>query len=141
MSDVRENRPVPTARRFLPPRVNAETARFWASAKEGKLLYGYCNACRRPHYYPRSICPFCFSDQTEWKTASGKGTVYTYSIMHRSATGPFAIAYVTLAEGPAILTNLVDCDLSRIEIGSAVTLVWKATEGDATLPLPFFTLA
>jgi uncharacterized OB-fold protein len=139
MLDAKEKGTAPSVRRFLPPRVNPETADFWSAASEGRLLYGSCNACRRPHYYPRRICPFCFSE-TEWKTASGKGTIYTYSVMHRSATGPYAIAYVTLAEGPTILTNLVDCDLSRIEIGSAVTLIWKATEGEATPPLPFFTL-
>jgi uncharacterized OB-fold protein len=128
------------ARRFLPPRVNAETMRFWAAAQERKLLYGYCNACHEPHYYPRSLCPYCFSDATQWKEASGNGLVYTFSIMYRSPSGPYVIAYVTLAEGPSILTNLINCEFERIRIGSAVKLVWKATEGDGTPPLPFFTL-
>jgi uncharacterized OB-fold protein len=126
-------------RSYAAPRINPETARFWAAAQEHKLLYGYCGSCQRQHYYPRSICPNCFSDATVWKQASGQGEVYSFSVMHRSATGPYAIAYVTLAEGPRVLTNIVDCEFDRIRMGSPVTLVWKQTEGEAP-PLPFFTL-
>jgi len=122
------------------PAVNAETARFWVAAKEHQLLYGYCNACRMPHYYPRTICPFCFSDDTQWKQSSGKATIYTFSVMHRSPTGPYAIAYVTLLEGPSILTNLVGCDFDRIAIGAQVHLVWKQIEGEGIPPVPCFTL-
>jgi uncharacterized OB-fold protein len=122
------------------PRPNEETRRFWEAAKDHQLLYGHCSACNLPHYYPRSICPHCFSERTQWRPATGKGEVYSYSIMHRSAMGPYVIAYVTLAEGPRILTNLVDSEFDRITIGSPVQLVWKATEGDGTPPLPFFTL-
>jgi uncharacterized OB-fold protein len=140
MSKTTSEPGAPAARRFLPPRVNAETMRFWAAAQERKLLYGYCNACHQTHYYPRTLCPYCFSDETQWKAGSGNAVVYTYSIMYRSPTGPYVIAYVTLAEGPSILTNLIDCDFERIKIGSPVKLVWRATEGDGTPPLPFFTV-
>ena len=129
----------PAARKIFPPAVNVETARFWKAAEAGKLLYGYCLACNEPHYYPRSLCPFCFSSRVEWREASGKATVYSYSIMHRSPTGPYTIAYVTLAEGPRIMTNLVDCDLNRIAIDAPATLVWKPSDGGA--PVPFFTLS
>jgi uncharacterized OB-fold protein len=140
MSEATSEPGAPAARRFLPPRANAETMKFWAAAQERKLLYGYCNACHQTHYYPRTLCPHCFSDETQWKVASGNAVVYTYSIMYRSPTGPYVIAYVTLAEGPSILTNLIDCDFERIKIGAPVRLVWKATEGDGTPPLPFFTV-
>ena len=67
------------------------------------------------HHYPRAICPFCFSDKTEWSEASGKGTIYTYSVMRRAPV-PYAIAYVTLDEGPTMMTNIVDCDLDKLEV-------------------------
>ncbi|HEY1707732.1 MAG TPA: Zn-ribbon domain-containing OB-fold protein [Rhizomicrobium sp.] len=127
------------ARRIFPPLVNEETQRFWDAAGEGKLLYGYCLACKEPHYYPRSFCPFCFSEKVEWREASGDATVYTFSVMHRSPTGPYTIAYVELAEGPRVLTNIVDCDFDTISIGVKAKLVWKPSEGGA--PIPFFTLA
>ena len=138
MSEQTEKK-APAARRIFAPAVNEETAKFWKAAEDGKLLYGYCLACNEPHYFPRSFCPFCFSQRVEWREASGNATVYSYSIMHRSPTGPYTIAWVTLAEGPSVLTNLVDCDFAKIAVAAAVKLVWKPSEGGA--PVPFFTLA
>jgi acetyl-CoA C-acetyltransferase len=85
---------------------------------------------------PRSICPFCFSDKTVWEESSGGGTIYTYSLMRKSPTGPYAIGYITLNEGPSVQTNFVDCDLEKLKIGQKVKVVFKATDG---APLPFFT--
>ncbi len=126
-------------RRVYPPPVTPETEPFWKAAESGKLLYGFCNACKEPHYFPRRLCPFCFSDKVDWKEASGRATVYTYSIMRRTPTGPFAIAYVTLEEGPSLLTNIVDSNLDAIRIGAPAKLVFKPSEGGA--PVPFFALA
>ena len=64
----------------------------------------HCKACGEAHYYPRAMCPFCVSDDTEWQTASGTGTIYTYSVMRRAEI-PYAIAYVTLDEGVTMMTN------------------------------------
>jgi uncharacterized OB-fold protein len=128
-----------TKRKIYPPAVNVETERFWKAAEAGKLLYGFCLACSEPHYYPRNFCPFCFSERVEWREASGNANVYSFSIMYRTPTDPYTIAYVTLAEGPRLLTNLVDCDLKKIAIDAPAKLVWKPSEGGA--PVPFFTLA
>ena len=134
-----ETKPASEQRKIFPPAVNVETERFWKAAEQGKLLFGVCLACSEPHYYPRNFCPFCFCDQVEWREASGKATVYSFSIMRHTPAGAYAIAYVTLAEGPCILTNLVDCDLEQIKIDASAKLVWKPSEGGA--PVPFFTLA
>ena len=125
-------------RKISAPAVNLETQHFWDAAGEGKLLIKKCTACGEPHFYPRTYCPFCFSDQTEWAEASGNGTIYTYSVMRRAPV-PYAIAYVTLAEGPTMMTNIVDCDLNAIKIGQAVKLVFKPSEGGP--PVPMFTPA
>lgn len=139
MSD-RESAPTSLPqRRVPPPPVTPETQKFWDAAAASKLLYGFCNNCREPHYFPRPFCPFCFSDAVDWKEASGRGLIYTYSIMRRSSTGPYAIAFVTMEEGPAILTNIVDSDFDSIRIGAAVHLVFKPSEGGP--PVPFFKLA
>ena len=69
------------ARKYPPPPANPETRPFWDAAAQGKLLIKRCTACGEAHYYPRTICPFCFSDKTEWVEASGKGTIYTFSVM------------------------------------------------------------
>jgi uncharacterized OB-fold protein len=128
-----------TARKIYPPAVNVETERFWRAAEAGKLLYGFCLACSEPHYFPRSFCPFCFSERVEWREASGNASVYSYSIMYRTPSDPYAIAYVTLAEGPRLLTNLVDCDPAALSVGQRVKLVFKPSEGE--YPVPMFTPA
>jgi uncharacterized OB-fold protein len=130
---------MPTTERKIPaPQANPETKAFWDAAAQGKLLIKRCTACGGAHYYPRALCPFCDSDSTEWVTASGAGTIYSYSVMRRAET-PYAIAYVTLDEGVTMMTNIVDCDLDRIRIGQRVRLVFTPTEGGA--PVPTFTPA
>jgi uncharacterized OB-fold protein len=128
MAEGQQTRKIPA------PLPNLETQAFWDAAAEGKLLIKKCNSCGEVHFYPRSICPFCFSDQTVWQQASGDGTIYTYSVMRRGAPVPYAIAYVTLAEGPAMMTNIVDCDLDGIKIGQKVKLVFKPSEGGPPVP-------
>jgi uncharacterized protein len=125
-------------RKITAPPVNVETQEFWDATAQGKLLIKKCTACGEVHFYPRNICPFCFSDQTEWQESSGQGTIYTYSVMRRAPV-PYAIAYVELAEGPRIMTNIVDCDLDRIKIGQAVRVVFKPSDGGP--PVPMFTPA
>lgn len=116
------------------PIPNPETQAFWDAAAQGKLLLRHCTACGQAHYYPRTICPFCFSDRTEWREASGKGTIYSYSVMRRAEV-PYAIAYVTLAEGPTMMTNIVECDLDAIRIGQAVAVTFLPSEGGAPVPM------
>jgi uncharacterized OB-fold protein len=123
-------------RELVAPEPNPETQAFWDAAKEGKLLIKQCRACGELHYYPRALCPFCFSDQTEWREAKGHGTIYSYSVMRRAPV-PYAIAYVTLEEGPTMMTGLVDCDFDRLKIGQSVKLVFKPTQGGP--PVPMFT--
>ena len=124
------------AERKIPaPPSNPEVQPFFDAAAQGKLLVKRCTACGESHHYPRAICPFCGSDKTEWKEASGRGVIYSWSVLRR-AQPPYALAYVTLAEGPTMMTNIVDCDLDKIAIGQQVKVVFKPTDG---APLPFFT--
>jgi len=109
---------------------------YWAAAREGKLLLKHCLACGKTHYYPRPICPFCMSDNTEWLEASGNGIIYSWSV-ERRATPPYAMAFVTLAEGPTIMTNIVECDLNGLAIGQKVKLCFETREDQ---PTPVFKL-
>jgi uncharacterized protein len=125
-------------RKIPAPTPTPETRVFWDAAAQGKFLLRRCTACGRAHWYPRPICPFCFSAATEWVEASGRGTIYSYSVMRR-APEPYVIAYVTLEEGPTMLTNLVDCDFDALAIGQAVKLKFSPSEGGP--PVPTFTPA
>ena len=64
---------------------------YWDAAAEGKLLIKHCKACGKNHYYPRQICPHCFSDQTEWLETKGEGTIYSWSV-ERRAKPPYSMA-------------------------------------------------
>jgi len=121
-------------RKVPAPPVSPETRPFWDAAAAGRLMIKSCGACSRAHYYPRALCPFCGSDRTEWQEASGRATIYSYSVMRRVPV-PYAIAYVTLAEGVTMMTNIVDCDLDAIRIGQEVKVVFRPTEGGPPVPM------
>ena len=96
------------------PQVEDETRPYWEAAKQGKLLVKRCNACGEVHHYPRPFCPTCWSEDVEWLEASGRGTLYTYSVVFRNDLAPFSEwgtyvpAIVELDEGPRLMTNIVD---------------------------------
>jgi uncharacterized protein len=123
------------ARKIPSPVTSVETQAFWNAARERRFTIPTCSACGKPHWYPRAICPFCASNKIEWRDASGKAAIYTYSVMRR-AKEPYVIAYVTLAEGPTMMTNIVDCDFDALHIGQPVSVVFKASENG--LPVPMF---
>jgi uncharacterized OB-fold protein len=120
-------------RKIPAPTPTPETEDFWKAASDGKLMLRKCSACHKTHWYPRAICPFCFGDAGEWVEASGEGVLYSYSVMRR-APEPYAIAYVTLAEGPTMLTNIVQCDFDALKIGQKVKLVFTPTDGGPPVP-------
>lgn len=124
-------------RKLTAPVEYPEHAALWQAAREGKLLVRRCAACKSAHWYPRLICPLCGSNDTDWLESTGQGTIYSVSVTRRGVPVPYAIAYVTLDEGPTLLTNIVDCDLDALAIGQRVKVVFKATDGGA--PVQMFT--
>lgn len=120
------------------PPAAPEDAPFFAAAREDRFLIKHCKDCGQKHWYPRPVCPHCFSSNTEWVEASGQGVVYSHSTMLR-LDPPYTLAYVTLAEGPTMMTHLVDGDIQAWHIGQPVKLVFKPSE-DGT-PVPCFAPA
>lgn len=112
-----------------------ETREFWSAAERGRLMLNTCEDCHRPHWYPRAICPLCGSTRLRWTQASGKGSVYAFSTARR-ASPPYTLAYVQLAEGPTLLTNLIETDPDSLTIGMPVQVTFqRADEGRM---MPFF---
>lgn len=128
MTDTAE-RPIPA------PAINPENERYFEAARNGKLLVGKCDDCGATHFYPRPLCPHCFSERTEWVPAKGSGVIYTYSTMRRGVPVPYTIAYVTLDEGVSMMTNIVDCDPDTLKIGDRVKLVFKPAEDGTSVPM------
>lgn len=117
------------------PAVTIESKPFFDAAEQGKFLIKRCTACGEAHWYPRTICPFCHSDQTVWEESPGEGVVYSFSIMRKSPSGPYALAYVTLNEGPNVLTNIVDIAPDDLKIGLKVKVKLQPTEGGPPVPV------
>jgi hypothetical protein len=121
------------------PTVSTDTQEFWAATAAGRFLIRRCNACHEAIWYPRPICPFCHSLDTVWEEASGSGRIYSFTVIHRAggvfATAvPYVLAYVELAEGPRMLTNIVDCDPDQLAIDQELEVVFHKTEGEMALP-------
>ncbi|MGO4330301.1 Zn-ribbon domain-containing OB-fold protein [Cupriavidus sp. 2TAF22] len=122
-----------TATPLKSPQVAPDNTEFWEAAREGRLLVRHCKSCGKPHWYPRTLCPFCMGD-TEWKQASGRGTIYSFSVTRRAGPTPFCIAYVKLEEGVTMMTHIVDCDLDTVRIGQEVKLTFTPTEDGPPVP-------
>lgn len=125
-----------TKKPFPSPTQFPEDQPYWEAAREHQLLTKKCNACGEVHHYPRPRCPFCGSADTAWIAASGKGTVYSFTIQRR-APRPTAPAIIELAEGPRIMSAVVDADVHALQIGDEVEVTWMPTENGQ--PIPLFT--
>ena len=110
-----------------------ENLPFWQAAEEGRLLGRQCGACGRHHWYPRSTCPFCGTAGTAWVALSGRGRIHACSTLRR-ASPPYTVAYVELAEGPRMLTNLVDMAEADMRIGAPVKVVFRRTADGRQAP-------
>ena len=128
MSTVYQERPLPANL------IDPATEPYFAAARNGVLRIRICTSCKKPHWYPRPVCPFCQGD-TEWVDALGTGTIYSLSVTRRAGPIPYAIAYVTLDEGVTMLTNIVDCDLDSAHIGQRVRVCFKPAEGDGVIAM------
>jgi uncharacterized protein len=117
--------------RFDLPTIEDETRPFWDAAKAGQLMIAKCGGCGKVHYYPRPMCPHCWSEDVSLTPASGKGTLYTWSTVFMNDLPPFkemlpyVAAQVDLEEGVRVTTNIIDCDPKDLAIGMPVTLAFR----------------
>jgi len=121
------------------PEPTPVTRPFWDAAREGKLLIQRSKKTGKAVFYPRSVSPFGPDDELEWFEASGRGTVYTYTVARRPTAPqwanepPLVIAIVELEEGARLTTNIVECDPSSVRVGMPVTAVFDAVTPETTL--------
>jgi uncharacterized OB-fold protein len=126
-------------RRYDQPTIELEHAPWWEAAKEQRLLVRRCRGCGKAHLYPRPFCPACWSADVEWEQASGRGRLYTWSVVHANGLPPFSTrlpyvaALVDLEEGPRMMTNVVQCDPDRLTCDQPLEVVWEQ-EQDLVLP-------
>ena len=128
--------------KITPPVPQPESDFYWEKAKQHELWLRSCNDCKKAYFYPRDICPNCFSRNTIWIQASGKGILHTFAIVHRAPasafkeSAPYIVAIVELEEGPRMPTNLigVDHDPTQIKIGMPVEVIFEDVNDKFALP-------
>ena len=128
--------PIPT------PLSQPESDFYWEKCRAHELWLRHCRSCDQAYFYPRDICPLCFSRDTDWIQSNGVGTVHTFSIVHRGPTAafrdrtPYVAAMVELEDGVRMPTNLVEVepDPSVIKIGMAVEVVFEDLNENISLP-------
>lgn len=111
------------------PQPTPDDAPFWEGARQDRLVLPRCRSCGTVIWYPRHFCPACAGFDVEWFEASGRGTVYACTAVHRAQgpwgpAAPYVIAYVELEEGPRVLTNVIGVDAGSVEVGQAVHAVF-----------------
>src|SRR5713226_973038 len=119
----------PTTDKPVPRPLNAEATRpFWEAARQHELVLPRCRRCSRYHFYPREFCPFCLSPELEWVPASGRASLYSYTIVHQAPHPSFEVPYiyalVQLAEGVLMPSNVIDCALSDLRIDMPLSPVF-----------------
>lgn len=119
-------------RKISAPKTQADTAAYWEAADQQRLLVKRCTDCGEHHHYPRDICPFCHSEATEWTEAVGTGVVYSFSTMGQGDAA-YTLAYVTLDEGPTLMTNLVG--EGPFAVDQKVRVVFTPSEGGHAVPM------
>ncbi len=132
MPDINRPKPLPV--------ITEESRSFWEGCREGKLLLQYCDQCQRYQFYPRLYCMQCGSETLRWVEASGRGVIYSYTVIHQNKSPEFAndtpynVAIVQLEEGPRMLSNIVDIALTDLRVDLPVIVVFDPVSDRISLP-------
>ena len=122
------------------PEVDAQLAPYFAAAREERLVVQRCGGCGALRFPPRELCSACLSVAADWVQVSGRGEVFSFNVMHQiyhpafATEVPYAVVVVKLAEGPKMISNLVDCPIDEIRIGMPVEVVFERASDQVTLP-------
>ena len=111
------------------PRITPDNEPFYQALREGRFVLPYCAECGQPHLPPGPVSPFCFALTIEWRPASGRGRISTWTVVHKAwfpafaGDIPYNVVQVELEEGPRLTANVVDVSNEELEIGLPVQIV------------------
>jgi len=123
------------------PVIQPWTREFWKATKQGKLLVQHCSDCNSNIFFPKKVCPECWSENLTWIESSGKAEVYTFTVMLDMVEPkfmgdlPYVIAMVDLDEGIRMTTRIVNCKSENVTIGMKVEVVFQEVSPDCSLPM------
>jgi uncharacterized protein len=119
------------------PKPTDSSRPYWDAAKRHELMLQRCGACNAFIYYPRDRCPQCLSDNLKWQPVSGRGKVYSYTVVRRASTRsfsdkPYVLAIVELDEGVRMTTN-VEAAPETVKVGMPVSVWFDDVTPERTL--------
>jgi hypothetical protein len=119
------------------PKPTATSRPFWDAAKRHQLQLQRCAGCGSFIYYPRDRCPNCLSERLEWTPVSGRGKLYSYTVVRRASTRsfadkPYVLAIVELDEGVRMTTN-IEAAPENVKVGMPVTVYFDDVTPEKTL--------
>jgi uncharacterized protein len=122
------------------PQATPETRHFWEGTRIGELRLQRCDECAGTYFPPRPFCPACGSRSVSMIKASGKATLSSYIINQRPHPAwdePYSIAIVELAEGPRMMSNIVNCPQTpeALVLDMPLEVVFERQNDEITLPL------
>jgi uncharacterized OB-fold protein len=118
------------------------TAPFWGAAAEHRLVAPRCGDCGTFRMPPTPFCPACHSQRLEWPVLSGKGTLYSYTVVDRAIIPemepslPYVPAVVELSEAGHVrlISNVIDVALAELRVGLALRVAWVDRDDGIALP-------
>lgn len=122
------------------PVPDAISAPFFDGAREGKLMLQHCAACNAWSFPVRERCPHCFAAKLEWRPASGRGSLYTFTIMHQvmnpgfASSVPYNVAQVDLEEGVRMVSNVVGIGNADLRPGMKLEVVFEDVGENVSIP-------
>ena len=120
------------------PGVSDDNRFFWEGVKQGKLLIQRCKSCGDLHHPPGPVCPKCQSFDWDTIESSGKGTVYSFVVMHYPEVPPFEypnpVGLIELEEGVRLISQLIGVKPGDVKVGQKVQVEFVTFDGDLVLP-------
>jgi uncharacterized OB-fold protein len=122
------------------PVLEGHAGEFYGFCKQGELRFQRCDDCRAWRHVPREMCAQCGSWNWSWARSSGRGEIFTWTVVGRALhpayvdAVPYAATVVELEEGVRLLTEIVGIELDGLEIGMPVEVSFEAVTDEVTLP-------
>jgi uncharacterized protein len=118
------------------------TKKYWQELNNENFIYQKCDDCQTSIFYPRVVCPECMSESLSWHSASGKGKIYSFTVVYRTgdprfkAETPYVVGLVDLAEGIRVMGNIIGWnDPEALLVDEKVTIEYKKISEEYTLPV------
>lgn len=127
------------------PELDGLTKAFYDHCQAGELRFQRCSDCGHFRHVPRDVCAHCGSFAWEWASSSGRGIIYTWTVVNRALhpafadATPYAPVVVELEEGVRVVSQVLDCRPEELRIGLPVKV--KFVPVNKQLSLPYFCRA